>query len=152
MSELLTVTQRLGAAALPRGSSPTSAGPQQLRNPPQSGLPQQYCTTTTTTSGTHPAGDEWGSVFEPGALKSGAHASLRQLPVTPVEIHYHSTAEHVVDGEGGEVWVGGDWVGGRVGWLGWGALAGGSEQGWSGAALSSLFCHGSTLRMPFQLS
>lgn len=42
------------------------------------------------------SGDEWGGFFAANASASG---EVRQVPVVPLQVHWHSTAENVVDGE-----------------------------------------------------
>ncbi|PRW61258.1 integral membrane single C2 domain isoform A [Chlorella sorokiniana] len=41
------------------------------------------------------AADAWGAIFEEGGVKTG---EIKQVPVKPLQMHWHSTCEHVVDG------------------------------------------------------
>ncbi|KAI7838845.1 hypothetical protein COHA_007459 [Chlorella ohadii] len=42
------------------------------------------------------AGDAWGAIFEEEGTKTG---DIKQVPVKPLQMHWHSTCEHIVDGE-----------------------------------------------------
>lgn len=45
------------------------------------------------------AGEEWGAIYDDGAKGLAGAKDVRQVPVKPLQAHWHSTSEHLVDGE-----------------------------------------------------